>query len=70
MLPAVGEVLCAVLVCAVLKYLLSSDVEKKLEHLIGTKQEKEAEVASLLETVDSLRQEISKRAEGYIRCTS
>ncbi|KAM9854866.1 laminin subunit beta-4 [Aulostomus maculatus] len=46
------------------------DVERKIQQLISTKQEKEAEVAMLLEMADSLRQEISDRAAGYTSCSS
>merc|ERR1739838_358427 len=46
------------------------DVEKKIQQQIISKQQKVEEVENLLKTVDSLRQEISKRAEGYISCTS
>uniref|UniRef100_UPI0037E8F603 laminin subunit beta-4 n=1 Tax=Semicossyphus pulcher TaxID=241346 RepID=UPI0037E8F603 len=46
------------------------DLEKKIQELIRSKEDKAAEVTKLLETVDSLRQEISKRADGYTTCTS
>ncbi|XP_040894125.1 laminin subunit beta-4 [Toxotes jaculatrix] len=45
-------------------------LEEKIQQLIRSKEEKSAEVSRLLETVDSLRQEISRRAEGYASCTS
>ncbi|XP_044050213.1 laminin subunit beta-4 [Siniperca chuatsi] len=46
------------------------DLELKIQQLIRSKEDKAAQVYNLLEMVDSLRQEISKRAEGYISCTS
>ncbi|KAM9352424.1 laminin subunit beta-4 [Symphorus nematophorus] len=46
------------------------DLEQKINQLIQRKDDKAAEVSSLLETVDSLRKEISRRAEGYRSCTS
>ncbi|XP_028287743.1 laminin subunit beta-4 isoform X2 [Parambassis ranga] len=46
------------------------DLEQKIQWLLQMKTQKAAEVSELLETVDSLQQEISKRAEGYISCTS
>ncbi|KAI3370558.1 hypothetical protein L3Q82_007070 [Scortum barcoo] len=46
------------------------DLEKKIQQLIRSKEDKAAEVTMLLETVDSLRKEISKRADGYTACTS
>ncbi|XP_042370350.1 laminin subunit beta-4-like isoform X2 [Plectropomus leopardus] len=46
------------------------DIEKKIQQLIKNKENKAAEVSSLLDIVDSLRREISKRAEGYASCTS
>ncbi|XP_051237149.1 laminin subunit beta-4 isoform X1 [Dicentrarchus labrax] len=46
------------------------DVEEKIHQLIRSKEEKAAEVSLLLETVDSLRKEISKRAEESISCTT
>ncbi|XP_039988567.1 laminin subunit beta-4 [Xiphias gladius] len=45
-------------------------LEEKIQQMIRSKEEKSAEVSMLLETVNSLRQEISKRAEGYTSCTS
>ncbi|CAK6979151.1 laminin subunit beta-4 [Scomber scombrus] len=52
------------------KQRLIEDVEKKIQQLISSKQQKAAVVAGLLKQVDDLRQEISKRAEGYINCSS
>ncbi|KAM7397366.1 hypothetical protein PAMP_020344 [Pampus punctatissimus] len=52
------------------KLRLVQDVEEKIQKLINSKEQKAAEVAILLETVDSLRKEISKRAEEYISCSS
>merc|ERR1739838_222409 len=52
------------------KLRLIEDVEKKIQQQIISKQQKVEQVENLLKTVDSLRQEISKRAEGYISCTS
>ncbi|XP_039664896.1 laminin subunit beta-4 [Perca fluviatilis] len=46
------------------------DLEQKIQKLIQNKEIKVAEVSMLLDTVDSLRREISKRAEGYISCTT
>ncbi|KAM7415417.1 hypothetical protein PAMA_019983 [Pampus argenteus] len=52
------------------KLRLVQDVEEKIQQLINSKEQKAAEVAILLETVDTLRKEISKRAEEYISCSS
>ncbi|XP_054475687.1 LOW QUALITY PROTEIN: laminin subunit beta-4 [Anoplopoma fimbria] len=52
------------------KLLQLQDLEEKIQLLIKNKEAKAAEVSMLLETVDSIRQEISKRAEGYAICTS
>ncbi|XP_034391852.1 laminin subunit beta-4 isoform X2 [Cyclopterus lumpus] len=52
------------------KLLQLQDLEEKIQQLIKNKEDKAAEVSTLLETVDSLRKEISKRAEGYVSCTS
>ncbi|XP_062418892.1 laminin subunit beta-4 isoform X2 [Pungitius pungitius] len=46
------------------------DMEEKIQQLIQNKEDKESEVAMLLKIVDSLQQEIAKRAEGYSICTS
>ncbi|XP_008292613.1 laminin subunit beta-4-like [Stegastes partitus] len=46
------------------------ELEQKIQQLLQRKNQKAAEVSELLQTVDSLRQEISSRAEGYITCTS
>ncbi|XP_071318517.1 laminin subunit beta-4 isoform X2 [Trachinotus anak] len=45
-------------------------LEEKIQQLIRSKEEKSAEVSMLLKTADSLRQEIAKRAEVYISCTT
>ncbi|XP_023255175.1 laminin subunit beta-4-like [Seriola lalandi dorsalis] len=45
-------------------------LEQKIQQLSRSKEQKSAEVSMLLQTVDSLRKEISKRAEGYVSCTS
>ncbi|XP_047189486.1 laminin subunit beta-4 isoform X2 [Scophthalmus maximus] len=45
-------------------------VEEKIEQLIRSKERKSSEVSDLLETVESLQQEISKKAEVYALCTS
>ncbi|KAM8891532.1 laminin subunit beta-4 isoform 2-T2 [Spinachia spinachia] len=46
------------------------DMEETIQQLIQHKEDKESEVAMLLKTVDSLQQEIAKRAEGYSTCLS
>ncbi|XP_070687634.1 laminin subunit beta-4 [Pempheris klunzingeri] len=46
------------------------DLEDKIKQQIKSKEDKAAEVSKLLEAVDALRQEISKRAEGYATCSS
>ncbi|TDH10018.1 hypothetical protein EPR50_G00093320 [Perca flavescens] len=46
------------------------DLEQKIQKLIQNKEIKAAEVSMLLDTVDSLQREISKRAKGYITCTT
>ncbi|XP_049929321.1 laminin subunit beta-4 [Epinephelus moara] len=46
------------------------DLEKKIQQLIKSKEDKAAEVSTLLDTVDSIRREISKRAETYPTCTA
>ncbi|XP_070829105.1 LOW QUALITY PROTEIN: laminin subunit beta-4 [Chaetodon trifascialis] len=46
------------------------DMEQKIRQLIKRKEDKVSEVSKLLETVDSLRKEISKRADGYVTCTT
>ncbi|XP_026221368.1 laminin subunit beta-4 isoform X2 [Anabas testudineus] len=46
------------------------DLEQRILQLINRKQQKSAEVSSLLEVVDSLQQEISRRAEVFAKCTS
>lgn len=51
-------------------YVCSSGVEEKIEQLIRSKERKSSEVSDLLETVESLQQEISKKAEVYALCTS
>lgn len=46
------------------------ELEQMIQQLIQRKNQKAAEVSELLQMVDSLRQEISSRAEGYTTCTS
>lgn len=46
------------------------DLEEKIQQLIKNKGDKAAEVSMLLDTADSLRQEISKRAKVYVSCTA
>ncbi|KAM6926955.1 laminin subunit beta-4 [Lycodopsis pacificus] len=52
------------------KLLQLQDLEEKIQKLIKNKEDKAAEVSMLLETVNSLQKEISRRAEGYASCTS
>lgn len=47
-----------------------SELEEKINQLTKKKEDKAAEVSTLLETADSLRKEIAKRAEEYTTCTS
>lgn len=51
-------------------YCVLSDMEEKIQQLIQNKEGKESEVAMLLQMVDSLQQEIAKRAKGYSICIS
>ncbi|XP_037624636.1 laminin subunit beta-4 [Sebastes umbrosus] len=44
------------------------DLEGKIQNLIKNKEEKAAEVILLLDKVDSLRRDISKKAESYATC--
>ncbi|XP_068452578.1 laminin subunit beta-4 [Clinocottus analis] len=46
------------------------DLDQRIQQLIQNKEDKAAEVAILLEDVDSLRREISRRADGYVSCTA
>ncbi|XP_032363853.1 laminin subunit beta-4 isoform X1 [Etheostoma spectabile] len=46
------------------------DLEQKIQKLIQNKEAKAAEVSVLLDTADSLQQEISRRAEGYNLCSN
>lgn len=68
-----AAVLSAVVVRAALYRFIHSvlsDLEKKIQQLIKSKEDKAAEVSTLLDTVDSIRREISKRAETYPTCTA
>lgn len=44
------------------------ELEKKIQDFIKSKEDKAKEVAMLLEMVESLRNVISKRVDGYINC--
>lgn len=46
------------------------ELEDKISELIRNKKEKAAEVSKMVEQVELLRNDISKRAEEYLRCTS
>lgn len=50
--------------------LLLTELEDKIQRLLKSKEEKEAEVSQLLKDADSLRQHIGKKAEEYLGCTS
>lgn len=70
---ATGEVavLCAIVQNkADLCVFCGSELEEKIHRLTKKKEDKAAEVSTLLETADSLRKEIAKRAEEYTTCTS
>lgn len=49
---------------------LPTDLEDKIQQLLKSKEEKEAEVSQLLKEADLLRQYIAKKAEEYLSCTS
>lgn len=51
-------------------YCVLSELEKKILELTKSKEEKAAEVSLLLGEVESLRGDLSKRAEEYVSCTS
>lgn len=46
------------------------ELEDKIHQLIRRKEEKAAEVSMLVDIVDSLRRNISKRADEYLGCTT
>ncbi|TNN41537.1 Laminin subunit beta-4 [Liparis tanakae] len=52
------------------KLLQLKGLEQKVQQLVQNKEDQVSEVSLLLQTVDSLRKEISKRAEGYVSCTA
>ncbi|XP_055078728.1 laminin subunit beta-4 [Periophthalmus magnuspinnatus] len=45
------------------------DLKKWIEELNKSGQDKAAEVVELLKQADSLREDISRKAEGYVKCT-
>lgn len=47
-----------------------SELEEKIQRLLKSKEDKAAEVSKMLDTVDSLKKDIAKRAEVYASCTS
>lgn len=49
--------------------LLLTELEDKIQRLLKSKEEKEAEVSQLLKEADFLRQHIAKRADEYLGCT-
>lgn len=50
--------------------LLLAELEDKIQRLLKSKEDKEAEVSQLLKEADFLRQHIAKKAEEYLGCTS
>lgn len=49
--------------------LLLTELEDKIQRLLKSKEEKEAEVSQLLKEADFLRQQITKKAKEYLGCT-
>lgn len=47
-----------------------TELEDKIQRLLRSKEEKEAEVSQLLKEADFLREHIAKKAEEYLGCTS
>lgn len=47
-----------------------TELEDKIQRLLKSKEEKEAEVSQLLKEADFLRQHIAEKAEEYLACTS
>lgn len=46
------------------------ELEDKIRRLIRRREEKAADVSELVDVVETLRRDISKRAEEYFGCTS
>lgn len=46
------------------------ELEGKIQQLIQRKEEKAQEVSKLVDIVDLLRRDISKRADEYLGCTT